>query len=79
MRYSELLCCFDERELFDEQVWLAVSVDEVYALEELFKGLSNSIHRASVVYHACCAFLCSQAWLFSLWCFRRTRTVRRMA
>ena len=52
-----MLCYFDERELFDEQISFAVSVDEVYALEELFKGLSNSIHRASLVYHACRAFL----------------------
>lgn len=30
---------------FSDNPVLAVSVDEVYALEELFKNLSNSIHR----------------------------------
>lgn len=59
-----MLCYFDERELFDDQVSCAVSVDEVYALEELFKGLSNSIHRVSFVYFACCAFLLVQEWLY---------------
>lgn len=52
--------------MFDEQVSLAVSVDEVYALEELFKGLSNSIHRVSFVYNACCAFLHLQEWLYGM-------------
>ena len=66
MRYAYWLCCFDERESFAEQVSLAVSVDEVYALEELFKGLSNSIHRVSFVYHACCAFLRLQEWLYGI-------------
>ncbi len=32
-----------------EHLYAAVSVDEVYALEELFKSLSNSIHRVRPV------------------------------
>lgn len=38
-KFDSSLLCFSEAPLF------AVSVDEVYALEELFKNLSNSIHR----------------------------------